>query len=332
MEPRRGKFPIKGLLGALLFLAVWAAVLTGARLLGESHARQDTSLLSWLEEKLTGIVPEDPAGTLEHWLYGVEEGENAEPPQDAIIVTAQEWGGEEEDPESDIRIEVESLPEFTTEGQRPTIVIYHTHSHEAYTLEEGQSYVPTGEQRTADPAYNIMAVGEALAQALEEKGFTVIHDTTDHEPPKLGTAYVRSLETIEAIAAAHTEPLLFLELHRDAYNTGIDPACVTVDGEELARILFVIGSGEGTEGNQFSVRPDYEKNYALAQSLLEQLGTVDPQLVRGISLKTGRYNQHIGDWNILVEMGHNANTLSQALHTVPYLADAIQQVTEMGME
>ena len=40
-------------------------------------------------------------------------------------------------------------------------------------------------------------------------------------------------------------------------------------------------------------------------------------------MKTGRYNQHIGQLSLLIEVGHNANTLEQALHAVPSLAESL---------
>lgn len=265
----------------LAFAALWAAVLEGARFLGECSGRS-------------------AAGQV-------------------LEVTAREWGGE--DPDSSLAIESEPLTPGTDD--RPTVVIYHTHTHEAYTPEAGAEYEPTGDARTADSRQNIVAVGAALAAELRTLGFAVIHDTTDHEPPRLGTAYIRSLKTIEAIAGETTGETLFLDLHRDAWNASIDPAAAEVEGERVARFLFVVGTGEGSAGNTFSVRPDYEKNHALAEALAARLATVHPDLVRGISVKTGRYNQHIGSRNILVEMGHHHNTLAEALAAVPHLARAL---------
>ena len=40
-------------------------------------------------------------------------------------------------------------------------------------------------------------------------------------------------------------------------------------------------------------------------------------------VKDGRYNQNIGVFSILVEVGHNQNTLAEALDSVPALAEAI---------
>ncbi|MFZ5974885.1 MAG: stage II sporulation protein P, partial [Bacillota bacterium] len=108
---------------------------------------------------------------------------------------------EEIDPEvsDDIKIELTNLKaeDYTApqlSGDGPQILIYHTHTCEAYTQTEKNAYVATGNWRTDDQTKSVVAVGEALAKELREKyGFNVLHDKTNHEPPKLGTAYERSL-------------------------------------------------------------------------------------------------------------------------------------------
>ncbi len=40
-------------------------------------------------------------------------------------------------------------------------------------------------------------------------------------------------------------------------------------------------------------------------------------------VKDGRYNQNIGVFSILVEVGHNRNTLREALNSIPPLAQAL---------
>ena len=66
-------------------------------------------------------------------------------------------------------------------GQDPKILIYHTHTTEAYTATKAFPYVQTGSYRTADPSKSVLAVGEALAERLRvQYGFSVIHDITDH--------------------------------------------------------------------------------------------------------------------------------------------------------
>ena len=50
---------------------------------------------------------------------------------------------------------------------RPRVLIYHTHSYEAYAQVADALYVETTQWRTEDASHNIMAVGARLKQELE---------------------------------------------------------------------------------------------------------------------------------------------------------------------
>lgn len=207
----------------------------------------------------------------------------------------------------------------------PTILIYHTHTTEAYGQTESYAYVSTGSWRTDENDKNIVAVGERLAELLRERGFSVLHDTTDHEPPKLATAYSRSEETMRDYQQKYPSLEVFIDVHRDAYGNSDTPITdyLELDGEEVARMMFVVGTGEGATGTGFDEMPDFESNYALAEAITNRLTAIDSRLARPIRVKTGRYNQHISSHCLLVEVGHNCNSLDQALAAIPYLADAI---------
>lgn len=230
---------------------------------------------------------------------------------------------------NEIRIEIakreEVAPELDLSGTEPRILIYHTHTTEAYTETEQYPYEENGEWRTKQNDRNIVAVGEQLAKLLrEEYGFAVLHDTTDHEPPKLGTAYSRSVLTMEKYKEEYPSITMFIDVHRDAGKTHEEGSdYVVLGGEKVARMMFVVGTGEGATGTGFGEMPDFNANYALAKAITERLLTVHPKLMRNIRVKTGRYNQHISDQCLLVEVGHNINTLEEALAAVPYLAEAI---------
>ena len=206
-------------------------------------------------------------------------------------------------------------------GSEPKILIYHTHTTEAYFPTAEMSYRKSASWRTKDPSRSVVAVGERLKALLErEYGFCVLHDTTDHEPPKLSTAYERSETTMRAYAEQYPSIELFIDLHRDA--CGSDPKApkdyVTVNGEQLARIMFVVGRGE-----KYEDKPFYDTNRTFAERVTAYLAEIDPKLVRPIREKPGRYNQHVGPYCLLIEVGHNGNTLEQALASVPYLAEGI---------
>ena len=203
---------------------------------------------------------------------------------------------------------------------KPTILIYHTHTTEAYTQTETDTYKEAGAWRTKDNTQNIVAVGEVLKEILEiEYGFQVIHDTTDHEPPKLSTAYERSLATMEKYHREYPSIVLFIDLHRDAYTTDSAPCdFLTINGTETAKLMLVVGKGE-----KYGDKPYYASNVAFAQRITDHLNSIDPKLCRPVRIKTGRYNQHVAPDCILVEVGHNANTLAQAKAAMPYLAESI---------
>lgn len=198
-------------------------------------------------------------------------------------------------------------------GNEPKILIYHTHTTEAYVDAEGW--------RTNDDENNVVAVGERLKECLEQNyGFNVIHDTTQHEYPKLSTSYDRSVLTIQSYLDKYPSIELVIDLHRDSYNVTDEPTTDYADvyDAQAARIMFVVGRGTNYED-----KPDFDKNYAFAELILEKLETIRPRLVRPIRVKDGRYNQHLCNYSLLVEVGHNANTLEQAINSMPYLAEAI---------
>lgn len=225
-------------------------------------------------------------------------------------------------------LETGSIPAVQVQqpaGDAPTILIYHTHTTEAYGQTATYTYTPSGSWRTKDPEKNIVAVGELLAKLLREKGFSVLHDTTDHEPPRLATSYSRSEETMRAYQKKYPTLDVFIDVHRDAYGNSDTPITdfIEVDGKEVARLMFVVGTGKGATGTGFDEMPDFDSNYALAEAITNRLTAVDSRLARPIRVKSGRYNQHISSHCLLVEVGHNCNSLDQALAAIPYLAEAI---------
>lgn len=211
-------------------------------------------------------------------------------------------------------------------GQEPKILIYHTHLTEAYFQTGDYSYKPTDPFRTDDNTKNVAAVGEKLANLLREKyGICVIHDTTDHEPPKLSTAYSRSEATMKKYREMYPSISMYIDVHRDAHvnNPTKTADYITIDGKEVARMMFVVGTGEGATGTGFDEMPDFTSNYALAEKISGRLLEYDEKLAKNMRVKTGRYNQHISNQCLLVEVGHTSNSLEQALNAVDYLAEAI---------
>lgn len=206
------------------------------------------------------------------------------------------------------------------------VLIYHTHTYEAFEQIPGNAYQETEKWRTADAAHNMVRVGQELAALLRGLGMEVVHDTTAFEPPDLGGAYARSLDMLLARREAGEQYDLYIDLHRDAYvasQTGGNT--VSVGGVDTARLMMLVGKGEGAIGQGYAEKPDWQSNLAVAQAVTKMLNDQAQGLCRDVCIKSGRFNQHISDACILVEAGNNKNTLAQVLAAMPYLADAIQQ-------
>ena len=228
---------------------------------------------------------------------------------------------DEAKPEDDAKEVSRSINLSFSQREKPVVLIYHTHTLESYTATEKYPYKETdGRWRTNDKSRSIVAVGDKLAQELEKCGFTVIHDTTDHEPPKLSTAYERSLVTMEKYRDKY--PIdIYIDLHRDASDESNTRDYCVINGEQTARVMFVVG-----HGTRYDVKPDFEKNYAAAEAVTQYLRSINPKLARDIREKPGRYNQHVGGICLLIEIGHNMNTLEQALASTKYVAEGIGEM------
>ena len=207
----------------------------------------------------------------------------------------------------------------------PVVLIYHTHAEEAYRQTRDYFYEETGWEtyKTLDKTRSVAALGEALKAALEERGFTVIHDDTDVEPPEIRSAYSRSLEVMEK----YPEATVYIDLHRNSADVQMrKDDVVKVDGKRCARVFFVVGTSIGTYEGEYDTHHDWQQNYALAKAITLRLRKIDPHFALDIRLKVGRYNQHVSPYCMLIELGHNANTFEDAANSIPYLADALAGV------
>ena len=205
--------------------------------------------------------------------------------------------------------------DHTQPVERPRVLIYHTHTHEAYAQTEADPYRETESWRTEDQAHSVVRVGEALAALLNDYGFETVHDTADYEYPKLNTAYARSLDMLETRRGETFN--LCIDLHRDAWDASM-AECAYIGSQRAAQLMMLIGNG----GN-FDVKPDYEANLAFAARLTDRVNSLCDGLCRPVMVKNGRYNQHLFTPSVLIEVGHNLNTLDEALAAMPVLAEAL---------
>lgn len=215
------------------------------------------------------------------------------------------------------------------EEEGPQILIVHTHGSEAYTMPPGQEYEPSGESRTTDTSLNVVRVGDELAKTLEEAGLTVLHDPTLHDYPEYSGAYGRSLDAVNAYLAEYPTISFVLDVHRDAISDGDGTPYKVVSGVaglNAAQMSFVIGTdGGGLE------HPDWRENLKLAAAIQQRLTEDYPTLMRPITVRNSRYNQHTTPGSLLVEMGAAGNSLDEALLSARLLGKALAEtILEKG--
>ncbi len=206
----------------------------------------------------------------------------------------------------------------------PQVLIIHTHASEAYTPEPGWEYEPSDTLRTEDTNYNVVRVGQEMADTLEAAGIGVIHDTTIRDYPTYNGSYTRTLAAIEEYLATYPSIQIVIDVHRDAAENADGSAVAvscTADGQDAAQLMLVVGTDEGGLPH-----PDWEENLSLALRVQALLNRSYPDLCRSIDLRTERFNQHATLGSLLVEVGASGNTLAEALVSARLFADALAQI------
>lgn len=209
-------------------------------------------------------------------------------------------------------------------GDAPTVLIVHSHSTECYTRSPGENYTETAMYRTMDKEYNMVSIGDALAEMLEAGGIRVIHDREIHDYPSYDTSYQESRRTVAYYLEKYPSIRLVLDMHRDARENGDGTqyaASCTVNGEKAAQLMLVLG----TEAPDI-YHPNWQQNLAAALKLQALLEKNAPGITRHTILQSARYNQDLSPGSILVEVGAAGNTHQEALRAIPVLAEAILQL------
>ena len=204
-------------------------------------------------------------------------------------------------------------------GGEPAVLILHTHATESYT-KTGETYSETAAFRTLDEGYNMLSIGDRVAEILSRGGVSVIHDRELHDYPSYNGSYDHARESIEYYLARYPSIGLVLDLHRDAsgdLRNQIRPLA-QVEGQNCAQLMLVMGT------NAAGLRhPNWQENLSLAAKLQVQLERQAPGITRPINLRAQRFNQDLSPGALLVEVGAAGNTHSEALLAAEQLARAV---------
>ena len=189
-----------------------------------------------------------------------------------------------------------------TGGDTGAIGIYHSHN--------AESYVDTSQREFEVPFGDILQVGRALKQALEEQGFRVIHSENSHLPHD-GGAYQRSRATVRELLEQGAVALI--DVHRDAIPA--EAYRTEVAGQEMTKVRLVVGRQN----------PNSEANFELAKNIKALADERYPGLIKGIFNARGNYNQDVGPRAILLEFGTHETSLEEAVRATRYIADVFPQ-------
>ena len=212
------------------------------------------------------------------------------------------------------------------EAEGPRILIIHTHSCEAYTPSEGHTYVPDGNYRTLEQGESVIAVGDALADALGALGVEVIHDRTWNDYPSYNRSYAVAREKILDYLEQYPSLVMVVDLHRDALEEPVREA-VTLEGETCAKLMLVVGTDEGG-----LYHPHWADNLSCALKLQALLNWESPGLCRDLSFRRERFNGDLTPGSLIVEVGATGNTLPEALASMPRLAAALVRLLAIAGE
>lgn len=222
-----------------------------------------------------------------------------------------------------------TVPDLTLDEEGPQILIIHSHTTEAYTPDGTDIYTDTGNSRTTDNYYNMVRVGEEVAQILREAGWSVIHDTEYYDYPAYNGAYTRSGASAEAWLEKYPSIRIILDLHRDALVASdgtVYKTAAEINGEKVAQVMLVVGTDAGGQTHD-----NWRENLALAVEIQSQLNADWPTLARPMVLRSSRFNQQLTPGALLVEIGSHGNTLQEALAAARLFAQSLNTVLE-GMK
>ena len=235
--------------------------------------------------------------------------------EDSRLVEVNSYCGYEVDPQLLLQ---EPLQWDLTQGG-PKVLILHSHGSESYTKTE--NYTETTRYRTLNTQYNMVSIGDRLAQLLEDGGVEVIHDRSVHDYPSYTDAYSQSRKSVQKYLEQYPDICLVLDLHRDALQDSKGNQIgytIDIDGQPAAKVMLVVGTD--ASGRQ---HPNWQENLSMAVKLHAQMEKTAPGVCRPISFRAQRFNQDLSTGAVILEVGAAGNTRQEALKSIEVVAKSI---------
>ena len=231
-----------------------------------------------------------------------------------------EYNGVKVRNETDIKL-TEAMLKPDVKLNTDNIVIFHTHTCESYTPTKNYTYKASGNFRTTDINYSVARVGTELTKYMKHYGYNVIHDTTLYDYPSYNESYDRSLKGVAKILEENKNTDIVFDIHRDAIADSTYAPTVKIGDEEVAQMMFVIGSNGGG-----SEHDNWNDNLKFAIKIQEKANELYPGLFKPIILRNSRYNQQLARGASIIEVGSTGNTMEQCLNSMKYLSKVLSEV------
>ena len=202
----------------------------------------------------------------------------------------------------------------------PQILIYHTHSQEAFT-----DSIPRDESTT------IVGMGSYLTTLLQQQGFLVIHHKESFDMVG-GTldrnkAYTRAEPVIRRILEENPSIQIVIDLHRDGVGENVH-LVKEINGKPTAQVMFFNGMSHSAKNGSIDYLPNpyLENNLALTMQMKLASDNLFPGFARKIYLKSLRFNLHLHPGSMLVEAGAQTNTVEEMRNAMEVLAQILAGV------
>lgn len=225
--------------------------------------------------------------------------------------------------ETDYKIDIKKLLseplKLTPDKKGPKIFIYHTHTTECFLKsvdEIGEKGTPS---RTTDSRYNVVRVGDALINNLKKYNIDVLHNTMIHDKD-YNSSYSKSLKTLTSYVDKYPSLKMTIDLHRDAASGGKLREVKKINGKNVAQIMFVIGTDAKLSN------PQWRENLKLAMKVQARLNEICPGIAKPTYVSKNRYNQHLTNGSVIIEIGGDGNVIDECVRSTSYLAQAINDV------
>ncbi len=205
------------------------------------------------------------------------------------------------------------------------VLIYHTHATEAYSESINYEYEKSGVFRTLNKSVSVIRIGNEIKKYLQKYGVGVYHDETLYDYPDYNKSYSSAGKSIPKLLEKYNNVKIVLDVHRDAIGVGTEQykPVVKINGENVAQFMIVIGTNEGG-----LMHNNWRENLKLALKIKFMADKKYPGLCRYVILRKERFNQHVANGAMIVEMGATGNEVPEVLRTSRYFAEILNDVME----